>query len=463
MSRLYKIKLKQFEDCKKRLEALEEEYEAGSEQLDYTENRAGRKRLEREQAARVKEMEQVAQQYDLLEKELQELKAKDKGLQALESLLTPVDFETVLKAYRSCLSEGRPRAIPETLEALVKQLAEMPGEADELKPLLRFVSLLIQDQTLDSNRRKELQTWAEAQGLPPETSTSVKQPETVEICLMVKVQPRSLNDPSLGYLLSAAIVRDPDPLKPESNPTAKAIAIPTAAQPKSPPGYSQDELPQVLSELVAICGGEHSIPLTDLTVQWFLPSELMSLPVEHWQIRIGRNQQQCNGQRCKAVIVRSYDRHFSPDYQSAKGDWKKYWTRLLDCLESCCTETLVPLDPRAGKTTIDWSKPKAVGCKFIEHDSPHQQEDVWDNLLSQGVSIVLWMRQPGTKQQMTKVVNQCLVKSPTPIAELPAVLAQQRQKALSKASEADRLKAAPLCLLWDNPFRPFPTIDYQSA
>ncbi|NJN58292.1 MAG: hypothetical protein HC879_12740 [Leptolyngbyaceae cyanobacterium SL_5_9] len=40
-----------------------------------------------------------------------------------------------------------------------------------------------------------------------------------------------------------------------------------------------------------------------------------------------RKQKECSGKRCKAVIVRSSDRHFISRYQSAAGDWKKYWTR----------------------------------------------------------------------------------------------------------------------------------------
>lgn len=123
----------------------------------------------------------------------------------------------------------------------------------------------------------------------------------------------------------------------------------------------------MLSELIAICGGRlHKIPLTDLTVQWFLPLGLLSLPVEHWQIRIGRNQQPCNGERCKAVIVRSYDRHFPPyadAYESVVGEWEKAWQRLLDYSETLSEQALAPLDPMTKQIAIDWNQPKVVGCQ----------------------------------------------------------------------------------------------------
>jgi hypothetical protein len=456
-------------DLETNLKGLEAESNALSEQINFTINAADQRKLEQQREVIYARMNEIESRYKLIEQELRELEAKEqiatlpKVLQDLSSLLTPVSFEIVLNAYQVCLAEGRRRPVPETLEELLQQLEEIPGETEEVRPLWHFVSLLIQEQSLDADQRRALQNWATARRMPPITPFSAlahERAETIETCLMVKVQPRSLNDPSLGYLLSAAIVRDPNPFKSEVELVATAIAIPEGTNPKCMPGYSQDELPDVLSELIATCGRTHSIPLTDLVVQWFLPIELMSLPIEHWQIRIGRSQRQCNGQRCKSVVVRSYDRHFSPDYQLVVGDWKKYWTRLLDCQESHCAETLVYLDPTVGKTTIDWSQPKVIGCKFVEHDDEQQQQDFWDNLLGQGVSIALWMRQSEAKQQTARKMMQSVTKCST--ADLLEALAQQRQKALSKPSEADRLKAAPLCLLWDNPFRPFPSINYQS-
>ncbi|NJO74948.1 MAG: hypothetical protein HC833_14995 [Leptolyngbyaceae cyanobacterium RM1_406_9] len=344
--------------------------------------------------------------------------------------------------------------VPDTLAALVQQLAEIPGEPNEPEPLLHFVSLLIQEPSLDDGQRESLKTWAKPQGLCIQEE-SIEQQERAEICLMVKVRPRSLNDPSPGYLVSAALAKDLDPFKLEAELDAKPITISLTPDPKCAPGYSQDDLPRILDELVATCGNEYGIALTELVIQWFLPIELMSLPVEHWQFQIGRRQKECSGKRCKAVIVRSSDRHFSPLYKPATGDWKKYWTRLLSIQESKCSAALVPLDPSTGRTKINWRDTKVVGCRFVEHHDPQQREALWDELLGQGTPIVLWMRQSENTSKMQLL--SCT------IANLSESLASHRQKALSHASEIDRLKAASLCLLIDNPFRPFPTIDYQSA
>ena len=381
----------------------------------------------------------------------------DKDLRKLFSLLSPINFDTVSNAYQFCC-EGRRRETPTTLAALIAQLADIPGEPDEPKPLWRFVSLLVQERSLASDQQQALRAWAEAQGISPDIATS--EPETY---LMVKVQPRSVNNPSLGYLVSAAIVKDPDPFEQNAELIPTLITIPIPPDPKTAPGYTETYLPRLLDALITICGIEHGVPLTDLTVQWFLPIELMNLPVEHWQIRIGRREH-CNGGRCRAAIIRSFDRHFLPDYQVVSGDWKKYWRRLLTCLESHSTQSLDALDLRTGCTEIAWSQAQVVGCRFIADGDQQQQEDLWDDLLSQGVPIALWIRQPGASTQDGATVMQAVIDRP--LRELPLSLTEQRRAALARGSDstpAPLSGAAHLSLLWDNPFRPFPTIEYQSA
>jgi hypothetical protein len=381
----------------------------------------------------------------------------DNALHKLFSLLSLINFDTVSNAYQSCY-EGRRRETPTTLVALIARLNEIPGESDETKPLWCFVKLLIQEQSLASDQQQALRTWAEEQGISLDIATSEP-----EIYLMVKVQPRSLNDPALGYLVSATIVKDPAPHQLDAEVMQFPIAIPILPDSKSAPGYTENDLPCLLDTLITICGKDHGVPLTDLTVQWFLPIGLMNLPVEHWQIRIGRREH-CNGGRCRAVIIRSFDRHFLPDYQVVSGDWKKYWRRLVTCLDSHSTQALETLDLLTGCTEIAWNKAQVVGCRFIAHSNQQQQEDLWDDLLSQGLPIALWMRQPGTSTQDGATVMQAVIDRP--LRELPLSLTEQRRAALTRGTNSTQTAqpdVAHLSLLWDNPFRPFPTINYQSA
>jgi hypothetical protein len=261
---------------------------------------------------------------------------------------------------------------------------------------------------------------------------------------MIKVK---LHPPD-KYLVSAAISEDPDPFQTETvrKETCLDIAIPP--DPQYLPGYSQEQLPDILSELIANCGIQFA--LSDLIVQWFLPLEIISLPVEHWKLQIGR-QKPYSWERCKTVMIRSSDRHFSSDYRSVLGEWKKYWKRLLDNLESASDGSLASLDPITTVAENIWSNNNAIGCKFIEHEDCDCQINFWDNLLCQGFPIALWSRQSSENQSETmKTIN---TVAGCTLVDLPNSLTKHRKNQKSDAQ---------LSLLWDNPFRPFPDIQYES-
>ena len=99
-----------------------------------------------------------------------------------------------------------------------------------------------------------------------------------------------------------------------------------------------------------------------------------------------------------------------------------------------------------------------IGCKFIEHPDPQQQEDFWDELFSQGLPIALWCRQSGADLAIMDDVTNCA------LVNLPVSLTKHRKQFLPKIPDNPLPiePAAHLSLLWDNPFRPFPTITYQS-
>jgi hypothetical protein len=460
VSELYQTKLKKIEADKRRLEDLTADYDAVTKQFGISDPTI-LPRLERDAAVKYEAMKALATQIDVQERELvvlqqqEQLEALPQALQALINILSPVNFDILRIAYIACI-EGRSREVPSSLVTVIAQLAEIPGDPDELKPILRFVSLLIRDQALEERQQEMLRVWGQSQGLP---NSALLISGIVENYLMVKVKPRSLNDASLGYLVTAAIVQDSEPFKAKTELIEKSLPVPPGSHPKYAPGYSQDELPTVLSELIRICGGElHKIPLTNLTVQWFLPIELLSWPVEHWQIKIGKKMR-CSGTRCKTVIIRSYDRHFSNEYETVLGEWESAWKRFLDNPESHCHQALYSLDPLTEGIVIE--PIDIVGGHFMEHPEQQQQEDFWDDLLGQGLPIVLWSRQVGANPEyvgdLMASVKDCL------LSKLPESLANQRRTALSSAAEPDRMKAAPIALLWDNPFRPFPTIDYPST
>jgi hypothetical protein len=96
------------------------------------------------------------------------------SLKGLNQLLTSIDFNTVVKAYRASFPEISHRKIPATLEDLVLRVADTRGQPDEIKPLWRFVDFLIQDKSLNSDGQQSLKDWAESQEIPLDKGVDVK-------------------------------------------------------------------------------------------------------------------------------------------------------------------------------------------------------------------------------------------------------------------------------------------------
>ena len=128
------------------------------------------------------------------------------------------------------------------------------------------------------------------------------------------------------------------------------------------------------------------------------------------------------------------------------------------------------LNTEQGRTGIQPHQSQVIGCRFIEHYDPDKQKMFWEEVLDQGLPIALGIRHleiigmtkeksiQQAKKSMEVVTRNCS------IMKLPESLSAERQKVLSQKyeSEIEQLKKSRLCLLWDNPFRRFPTIEYQS-
>jgi hypothetical protein len=209
------------------------------------------------------------------------------------------------------------------------------------------------------------------------------------------------------------------------------------------------------------CGrNPYKIDSGNLTLQLFLETELMSLPIEHKQYQLGRAQNRCIGEQCQAVVIRSYDRHFPPyceEYESDMPKWEASWRKYANSGTLPCQETL--------HSPEHWKNPPngvGVGSKFVEPAEAHEQRDLWDGLLVDGVPIALWVRQPADPKNdhpiMQAIIDKCL------LADLSSRISKHRFENLpNEHNEAERIKKSPFCLLLDNPFRPFTYSSLESS
>jgi MoxR-like ATPase len=70
---------------------------------------------------RVKQVVVSFSHQDVQAAELRDFQTKEQECQTLIHLLHSISYESLAKIYRESVAEGRPRSIPETLEALVQQ------------------------------------------------------------------------------------------------------------------------------------------------------------------------------------------------------------------------------------------------------------------------------------------------------------------------------------------------------
>jgi hypothetical protein len=281
--------------------------------------------------------------------------------------------------------------------------------------------------------------------------------DSSDVFLMIKVKPHL---PSISYVISACLVKGDRTPSSEilENDRQDYKLIDVGGQP-----FKVEEFPQVFYQILESCHTDYT--LSKLTVQWFLPIEQMSLPIEHWQIPIGRRQYEC-GKKCQFVQIRSYDRHFTPNYNPILNDWKCRWEQFLKLSANQCDRVLRQICPNTEMIESCSLESEMFGYRFIEANCPKQQEDFWDELLAEGIPIALWMRRSAPlldESVLNDIISNC------PIADLPQSLTKARKQALSR--RLDRTSepiltdsATHLSLLWDNPFQPFPDdIEYQSA
>ena len=201
----YQAKLNQLNRYRQRFNDIEAECNEIASDIAAENNRAKRRRLQKQEEKAQQELETVAKKYDELKNELQKFseyqkhQAEQEALNKLKIILTEIRLEKVVEVYRVCLPEGRLPRNSETKETLVERLAQMPDNQESLKPLFRFVTLLCHDKSLTVEQQNSLKEWGQEQGISIEQiNCSSTQSEGQETCLMVQVQPCALNNTDKG-------------------------------------------------------------------------------------------------------------------------------------------------------------------------------------------------------------------------------------------------------------------------
>ena len=258
--------------------------------------------------------------------------------------------------------------------------------------------------------------------------------------LLIKVWKAKATDS--GYCIEAAIASSKTPLGEEAWLTESKVSL-------SWENELVADFPKRLDDLLNEVSLDISID--KLTVQWFLPIELMSLPIEHWEIAWGRGSN-FHCRVCQSVEIRSYDR-YQMTFRKSLGVLKEKWRRLNQ-------EQVLPRHQELLELN-EFQNVYSLGTQFV---LPEQKiDDFWDNMLMAGFPIALWTRHPHSEKARTIMESLTDDRS---IADLPKDLGDLRRYAAagwSGIAIEERSGVGQLALMWDNPFRPFPEINYTES
>lgn len=347
-------------------------------------------------------------------------------------VLEQFDRETLNSAYCNCYPESIDSPFPEPIEALLRTLIKLPQGMEERLP--KFVSVLIQNESLASEQRQALKDWG-SRTLPnfEAFQTQVGSAST-EFYLMVYVSgSRQSRD---RYTIRACLMGDrsttqlPVPGDEDGSVTAEQISL-------------------IVADLVDDCA--QRVAIKNLSVQCFLPKPLLHLAIDQAELEIDGTQQKI-GSVCKTLVVRSSERQRRRS--ASHGNWNERWGNA--CWKSACQGALILHQGALEdlyKALEDYNK---IGCLFEGRDDPDHTE-MFEELFLVGVPIALWLR-PGHPFSDPYVRFRSILTDP--IEQLPTLLTRERQRDRRDRSNQPKI-THHVTLLWDNPLQSFPDDDWQ--
>jgi vWA-MoxR associated protein C-terminal domain/vWA-MoxR associated protein middle region (VMAP-M) 1/Effector-associated domain 9 len=486
----------QFEKYKSRLEGLKADCEAGCDQLNYTDDQVKRRRLEREQTARFKEMEQVAKECDQCEEELKELAAKtDARLpenlgalvinhQLLIDILTPhlaVIKTQIETAYQVASPIDWLRDMPKTLKGILIDLEDMPLDGQGYAAIAKFVAGLVVDAEIPETLRQSLQEWAEQhaqdfaavladvkQSFVGRSSPNIDRLNHSHLMVVVVRSGTAAKQMGDRYFVRAWFILDGDTYQPKKAAGFEVLTIPGTLE-DAEKAFTWIEVEGLLKAFLAESGEKclaQGQLLENLTIELFLPPALLNHRVDRW-VMDGDDEYSMSepiGFQHR-IVLRSSERLRKKYLKShLAGLWRDKWKRVRQMIEARSDQAVVSNGFVAGDGVVakkllhQLSQPQMIGLKLAQEPLCIGRESTFAALHSSATPIAIWLREPLTTVDCPRAVDALLGGC---IHEIPERVKQHRQAAF--AEDRDCHIGHHLCLLWEDFDRLPPDLDYWMA
>lgn len=450
MSKARRLRIESLEDD---LQKLEADYKQVAQKKRRESNPQEQNNLELQLNA-------IANQMDHIEQELNRLKQGERGTQtqrliAILASVEPPTAERINAAYLATCPSGWSdfrAAIPPTIEQLLADLADMPPGDSGYKRIEQFVAHLMTDHQIPQSLRQQLHDWLKQNVDDIAQLLTQIQPETdpEQFYLMVWIQPSQQKKNC--YFIKAWLAIPRPSTQRESNYDYEPISLAnTEAEP-----VPLNQIPQLLKEI--LIQSSQKCAMSDLTLEFFLPRQLLNHDVDRWEIEISQDLLIPIGVEC-SVVVRSEER-LSPNYCLKKKDWQKKWQRLKRLNHYPSSKLVASGDCAWNQLYVELKKEDILGCTLTKVPQPMGKESIFNVILGTAIPLAIWVRCNLAHLNCANELNQLLDCC---ISELPTTIKGKRAAAFASHPHLRGLHiGSHLSLMWEDPDRVPPTIHYST-
>ncbi|HAX90388.1 MAG TPA: hypothetical protein DCY91_30150 [Cyanobacteria bacterium UBA11370] len=448
LSRSQQVQLRHLQ---RRFDFLEQNHTDVFEQLNYESNAENRNNLKRQLAAILQQMKEV-------EQEIQELQQGNVGTEAqsLIPILTPID-DQITKRIKAAYLASRPSGwsdsrpdIPHTIKEIIADLEDMPPGDIGYKRIFQFVARLVADSEIPQPLRQQLKNW-----LKPKVDNlqallnQIKPPvDSEQFYLMVWIQPSQQK--SDRYFVKAWLACASQPDEIEGEYECEPISI------SEEEAFSLNQIPQLLKDI--LIQSSNKCAISDLTIEFFLPRPLLNHEVDRWEIEITEDLLVPIGVECR-VVIRSQER-LLPNYCLRKKDWQKKWKKLKQLNSYSSAQVFTSADCTCPELYVELIKEDILGCQLAKAPELLGKESIFSVILGTAIPLALWVRcnlaHMNCPKELNRLLNCC-------IAELPTTVKGKRGDAFAASQQLRESHiGSHLSLLWEDPYRLPPSINYTT-
>ncbi|NEO73342.1 hypothetical protein [Moorena sp. SIO3H5] len=439
---------------KLRIDILKQEFEKLEKDYRAVAQKKQRESNPQEQNNLNLQLQDIANQMEEIERKLDVLEEPQDDKKTLLKLLNPFENEIITyvqKAYQACSPEDWLNPVPDTLTGIVEDLEKMPQGRSKYTRIERWVGYLVTEVTdskLPPSVSHQLREWSQQniEGYSELLKEVENKPKSKNSYLMVVIHASNQSSVSKWnkagkYFVEAWFM-----------PNDGVLEFEQLSQPESfPETATTDEIQQLLKAFLEEIATKYLC--SQLTIELFLPLDLLNRDIDACRIDDGWGYLVPIG--CEyPVLVRSWER-LLPIYGRHRGLWQEKWHFLQQLPGAACNGFVSGDDQDLNRLFFQLSQQNVIGLKLLKAPPTIGKGSVFAVILKAAIPVALWLRQNlslNCQEQVDGLLCCC-------IHELPEAVKNKRLDAFQYPP--DTHIGHHLSLLWEDPYRVPPSIEYS--